>query len=147
MRAVVIAATVVAVVGLGGCATSAGADAGPRDDTVARVEQIPGTELHSVTLSELGASRLGVETGVVRDAAMRGRLRRVLPASAVIYNPDGATFAFEARAPREFVRIPLTLDFTEGDVAVLSGGPAAGTSVVTVGVSELYGTETGVDGE
>ena len=30
------------------------------------------------------------------------------------------------------------------DLAVLTGGPAAGTAVVSVGAAELYGTEFGV---
>jgi hypothetical protein len=43
-----------------------------------------------------------------------------------------------------FVRTPVTVDFIENDLVYLTEGPAAGTEVVTVGGSLLYGTETGV---
>ena len=45
--------------------------------------------------------------------------------------------------PLVFVRQPITIDYIEGDRAVLSDGPAPGTSVVMVGASELFGTEHG----
>jgi hypothetical protein len=47
-------------------------------------------------------------------------------------------------APNTYAREPITVDFIEGDRAVLTAGPAAGTVIVTVGAAELYGTETGV---
>jgi hypothetical protein len=40
-----------------------------------------------------------------------------------------------------FVRSPITVVTIEGNRAVLSAGPAAGTQVVTVGAAELLGTE------
>jgi hypothetical protein len=36
------------------------------------------------------------------------------------------------------------VDHIQGDLVVLQEGPAAGTSVVTVGAVELYGADTGV---
>ena len=32
----------------------------------------------------------------------------------------------------------------EGDLAVLSDGPASGTAIVVVGAAELFGAETGI---
>jgi len=45
-----------------------------------------------------------------------------------------------------FVRHAITVDRIEADRAVLSAGPPIGTLVVTVGVAELWGIETGVGG-
>jgi membrane fusion protein, heavy metal efflux system len=42
------------------------------------------------------------------------------------------------------MRERVTVEFIEGDQAVLSKGPAEGSAVVTVGAAELYGTEFGV---
>jgi hypothetical protein len=36
------------------------------------------------------------------------------------------------------------VDFIADDRAYLTTGPSVGTEVVTIGVAELYGTETGV---
>jgi hypothetical protein len=47
-------------------------------------------------------------------------------------------------APLTYVREPITVDYIEGDMVVLVDGPAAGTEVVTVGVAELYGADTGI---
>jgi len=47
-------------------------------------------------------------------------------------------------APNVYIREPITVELIEGDRAVLTAGPAAGTAVVSVGAAELYGTETGV---
>jgi hypothetical protein len=43
-----------------------------------------------------------------------------------------------------FVRAEISVVDTDGVNSVLSAGPPADTSVVTVGVAELYGTELGV---
>jgi len=43
-----------------------------------------------------------------------------------------------------FVRTQVRVDRIDGDVALLLDGPPSGTSVVTVGLAELFGAETGV---
>jgi hypothetical protein len=43
-----------------------------------------------------------------------------------------------------FVREHIEVEGIEGNRAVLSEGPAAGTEVVTVGVAELFGAEHGI---
>jgi hypothetical protein len=43
-----------------------------------------------------------------------------------------------------FVRAPIEVTDIRGDQALLSSGPPVGAAVVTVGGSELYGTEFGV---
>ena len=69
--------------------------------------------------------------------------RRVVPNSAVIYDPKGQTWVYINPEPLVFVRHAVTVDYVDGDRVVLSDGPAPGTMVVTVGAAELLGTEYG----
>jgi hypothetical protein len=110
----------------------------------ALVEKIEGTELNRVTLTERAAQRLDVQTAPVREEQVNGTQRLVVPYSAVIYDLKGETWAYTSPAPLTFVRQPITVDFIEGDMAVLLDGPSVGTQVATVGVAELYGADTGV---
>ena len=73
-----------------------------------------------------------------------GESRKVVPYSSLIYDLKGEAWAYTSPAPLTFVRDRVNVDFIDGDKAVLSHGPAAGTSVVTTGAAELYGTEAGV---
>ena len=70
--------------------------------------------------------------------------RNVVPYAAVLYGVNGETWVYTAPEPLVFVRQPITIDYIEGDLAILSEGPEAGTAVVTVGAAELFGAETGV---
>jgi hypothetical protein len=51
---------------------------------------------------------------------------------------------YTTAAALTYVRHPITVDYIEGDRAILVDGPAANTPVVTVGGAELFGTEFGV---
>jgi hypothetical protein len=62
----------------------------------------------------------------------------------VIYDTEGNTWVYTNPAPLTFVRAPIFIDHIEGDQAVLSQRLDSDTMVVTLGVSELYGAETGV---
>jgi hypothetical protein len=68
--------------------------------------------------------------------------KKVIPHSAVLYDAKGASWAYVSPAPLKYVRHKIAVDYVEGDLAVLSEGPAAGAMVVTVGASLLYGAET-----
>ncbi len=70
-----------------------------------------------------------------------------IPYGAVLYDPEGDTWAFVNVSALTFVRAPIDVDHIDGDVAFLSGGPPAGTKVVKVGAAELYGAEIGVGDE
>ena len=59
----------------------------------------------------------------------------------MLYDPNGDTWAYTNPEPLVFVRAPITVVTIDGNRAVLSAGPAAGTQVVTVGAAELLGTE------
>jgi hypothetical protein len=68
----------------------------------------------------------------------------VVPYSALIYDLQGNTWVYTSSEPLVFIRQPVVVDYIDGDNVVLLQGPAAGTEVVTVGVAELYGADTGV---
>jgi hypothetical protein len=56
----------------------------------------------------------------------------------------GETWAYTSPESLTFIRQLITIDSIEGDMAILSNGPAIGTQVATVGVAELYGADTGI---
>jgi hypothetical protein len=87
---------------------------------------------------------LGVETAPIHEEQMDGTERLVVPYAAVIYGLNGETWVYTNIEPLTFRRESITVDYIEGDMAVLLDGPPAGTEVVTVAVAELYGADTGV---
>jgi hypothetical protein len=102
-----------------------------------------------VTLREDAAVRLGIETAPVtaRPATAGHQATLTIPYAAVVYDAEGAAWAYSSPAPRTYLRVPLTISVIEGDTAVLTEGPAAGTQVVVVGAPELVGAEAGISGE
>jgi hypothetical protein len=125
---------------LAACGDSPTAESG--GDEQAKVEPIGDTGVSSVTLTEDGAKRLGIQTATVRR---EGAQRTVVPYGAVLYEAGGATFTYTSPKPRVFVRAPITVVRIDGADAVLSRGPPVGTPVVTVGSQELYGSEYEVE--
>jgi hypothetical protein len=74
----------------------------------------------------------------------RSEQQKVVPYAAVIYGVNGETWVYTNPEPLVFIRQPIVIDYIEGDQAFLSEGPDTGTVIVTVGVAELFGAETGV---
>lgn len=108
------------------------------------VEPIEGTELNRLILTEKAVQRLDIHTAPVRAELVEDSPREVIPYSALIYDLNGGTWIYVSPSPLTYVREPVTVDYIEGDMVVLAAGPAAGTEVVTVGVPELYGADTGI---
>lgn len=106
------------------------------------VEQVGTSELSRVTLTEKAAQRLDIQTAAVVQTG-KGT---IIPYAAVIYSPSGETWTYVNPEGLTFVREAIVVDRIDGDEALLTEGPAAGTKVATVGVQELYGAETGVGG-
>jgi hypothetical protein len=133
--------TTLACVAFAAAAAACGGGPGtaPEKEEPAQVEPVAGSEdLFSITLTERAAQRLAVQTVAARAAAEGV----VVPYSAVFYGPDGETWVYVSPAPLTYVReVVEVADIVDGQEAVLSDGPEAGTNVVTVGVAELYGTE------
>jgi hypothetical protein len=116
----------------------------------ARVIEIPGTDLNRVVVTPEAANRVGIETATVRTVPAGGAgasAYTVIPLAAVLYDSDGDAWTYTSPAPLTFVRQQVTLGRVDGEVAVLTSGPPAGTAVVTVGAAELLGAEEGVGGE
>jgi len=100
------------------------------------LEEIEGSDLQRVILTEKAAERIGVETVPASDS--------VVPYAAVIYDIEGNTWVYTNPAPLTFVRAPIVIDRIEGDQAFLAQGLETQDPIVTVGVMEIYGAETGV---
>jgi hypothetical protein len=71
---------------------------------------------------------------------------KVIPYAAVLYDVHGETWVYTSLEPLIYVRHSISVDYIEGDVAVLSEGPPAGTEVVMAGAAELFGAEAGIGG-
>lgn len=110
----------------------------------AHIEPIAGTEFNRVTLTEKAFQRLAIQTATISEMQVDETQRIVAPYAAVIYGLNGETWVYVSPEPLTYHREPITIDYIDGDMAVLVDGPSAGTEVVTVGVAELYGTDTGV---
>jgi hypothetical protein len=133
-RWVAWAASTAAVLALAGCATTA-ADTTPAQP--AKVEPIPGSGVSKLTLTQDAVNRIGIKTEPVGAT---------IPLSAVFYDKDGKTWTFTNPEPLTYVRQPVTITSSTGQLATLGSGPAPGTAVVTVGGAELLGAEYGVEG-
>lgn len=109
----------------------------------ASVELIDGTDLHRVVLTPAAADRLDIQTAAVREgpASDGGAPRTIIPYGAIFYDATGATWAYTSPQPLTFIRHEIVIESIEGSEAILSSGPPPGTTVVTVGVAELFGTE------
>ena len=121
------------------CGGNSAPDAGAEP---AVVEHIAGTDVYRITLTAETARRLEVKTAAVQQSGSE----TAIPYSAVLYAPSGEASAYVNSAPLTFVRKAIVVDRIDGNRALLSGGLAAGAQVVTVGVSELHGIESGAGG-
>jgi hypothetical protein len=114
---------------------------GPKSATIEKInpstlEEIDGSDLKRVILTQKAAERINLQTVPVSGL--------VVPYSAVIYDTEGNTWIYTNPAPLTFVRASIVIDHIEGDQAFLSQGLESDAPIVTVGVAEIYGAETGV---
>ncbi len=109
---------------------------GGQKEAPSRLEPIEGTDLSRVILTEKAAKRIGVQTTPVRGL--------IVPYSAVIYDVEGNTWIYTNPAPLTFVRVPVVISRIEGDQALLAQKLESDAPIVTRGVAEIYGAETGV---
>jgi hypothetical protein len=109
----------------------------------ATVVEVDG-DLSQIELTQAAADRTGIQTAPVQSETIGGADRLVIPYSAVMYHLDGSTWTYTNPSGLMFLRAPIDIDRIEGERAILTAGPTAGTAVVTVGAAELYGTEFGV---
>ena len=112
------------------------------EDKPVQLEPIEGTDLNRVTLTEKAAERLGLETSPVLTQQVDGADRLVVPYAALLYDTSGQAWVYVNVEPLVFVRQAITVDSINGNDVVLSEGPEAGANVVTMGATELYGSES-----
>jgi hypothetical protein len=132
-----------------GMLSVAGCQGGDEDATAAdepaKVEPVEGSDgLFQVTLTAEAAERIDLQTAAVRTEGEGAAERTVVPYSAIVYETDGETWVYTSTDDLSFVREHIIVQGIEGDRALLTQGPSAGTEVVTVGVAELFGAEHGI---
>ena len=103
------------------------------------VEAVEGEEFARVVLTPSAVERLDIQTEPVGSSGSA----LVVPAEAVYLDADGTFWVFTNPEPLVYVREGVELVRETGESAFLSEGPPPGTEVVTVGIPELYGAETG----
>jgi hypothetical protein len=133
MGAAVIAATLF----VGACTSD---DGEAEHENPVEVEEIAGSEIKRLTLSESAAERLDIQTSTV-ESADEGL---VVSSAAVIIDPTGTYWVYTNPEPLVFVRREIRPVREDGQQAFFEEGPAIGTLVVTTGVPELYGAEFGI---
>ena len=139
------AALLALVLVISGCSDSSnGGDAPP----AARLVAVAGTPFKKIVLTQAAATRIGVRTAPTSTKRRASRARTLdVPYAAVVYDPSGAASVYTSLAARTYIRRPVLIDEVSGSTAFLKRGPAVGTPVVVVGAAELFGVETGVQGE
>jgi hypothetical protein len=140
----IVGGLVVASLQLAACAQSPANAASDGISQPGYTEKIAGSEFNRVVLSEKAAQRLDIQSAEVREEQVNGTQHKIIPYAAVIYGNHGETWMYTSPEPLKFVRLAITIDHIDGDTAVLVDGPATGTKIITVGVAELYGIDTGV---
>jgi hypothetical protein len=138
------ATALVVALALSGCAKTA--EVAVKRKEPVKVDKVAGTNFKRLQLEPAAATRIRLRTEPVQALHRFGGTteRTTVPYGAVIYDAKGATWVYTNPEPLVFLRAPVTVDYFEGDVAVLLAGPPTGTAVVTDGASELTGVEFGV---
>jgi hypothetical protein len=110
------------------------------------VHAVDGSNVNRVTMTDRAIERLGLQTGPVTEETVSRppSPRRVVPLSALIYDPAGQTWVYTNVEPRTFMKHKVDVAYIEGGRAVLNDGPPAGTLVVTMAAAEVYGADSGV---
>ena len=103
----------------------------------AKLEESGKDGIMKVRLEAKAAERLGIQTAPVRQEGSN----LVVPYGAIMYDTKGSTWTFTNPEPLVYVRHKIVVQGIEGDRVILTDGPPAGTSVVTVGAAELMGAE------
>jgi hypothetical protein len=134
---------VAAALGLAGCQTAAsGSEAEEAIAAAASVETAEDGGPARLTLTEDSVERLRLETAPVEGSGTS----LTIPYAAVVYDADGATWAFVEVDERVYQRQAITITSVDGDRVRISEGPEPGAEVVIVAAAELVGVEAGISG-
>ena len=147
----IVAVAVVGVTGLPLAACAQAPTSTIKQHDPVTVEVIGDTGVKRLTIEDKAVQRLGLTTApVVEERTPPARpgqpeaVRLLMPYAALLYLPDGTTFAYTNPDGHSYVRQGVTVESIRGDQVVLTAGPRAGTAVVTTGGAELWGAEFGI---
>ena len=118
-----------------------GSDEAPAKPKPVYLEEVSGSDLLKLTLTESAAERLDIQLAEVSTAPDGGL---VVPSAALIITPDGSHWVYTNPEPLVFLRHEITQVVEADFQAYFADGPPAGTQVVVTGVPELYGAEFGI---
>lgn len=104
------------------------------------LEEIAGTDLKKVVLTQRATERIGIEVALVGESGSS----LVVPSSALWMDIEGVFWVYTNPEPLTYIRHAVTPIDHDGALTYLATGPDAGTTVVSIGVPELFGTEVGV---
>jgi membrane fusion protein, heavy metal efflux system len=100
-------------------------------------------DLYFVLSNTDSSLRPGQRVGATLAGNSNSGDRLVVSLAAVLYDVNGGTWVYEVIAQHKFLRRRISISRVIDNIAVIESGPAAGTSIVTDGASELFGTEFG----
>jgi hypothetical protein len=106
-----------------------------------KIETVAGTTDKRITLTPKAAQRLDIQTGQISLDPAGGK---IAPYQSVFFDLAGVSWLYTNPEPLAFIKRKIAIAEVRGDKAYLSDGPPEGTTVVTVGVAELYGAERGI---
>ena len=95
-----------------------------------------------VTFTDEGADRVGLRTTTAKQQGTQVSV----PYDALIYDATGKAWVYTTKGPLSFERVEVVVDRLEGSRAYLRRGLEPGAEVVTVGATEVYGSELGIAG-
>ena len=133
-------ALVLAGMPLSGCTEVEEASSGGYEP--AKLEPVDGAEFKRVRFTTEGAKRTGLQTAPVQG---KGR-HQVVPYAALIYDGEGKSYVYANPERLTFLRTAVEVERIEGNRVLLAHGPPAGSEIVTVGASEVYGAELEIAG-
>lgn len=134
-RSIAAALAALLAAGLTGC-TEPAVEAAPIV-AAATKEEIAGSELSKLTLTERAVERLDLQTVAVTSGS--GGLE--IPYGALIYTAEGDSWVYTNPEPLVYIRAQVVVERIDGNTVRLREGPPAGTKIVTLGAAELYGAE------
>lgn len=135
-----LAITLVVVAVLAGACGKAISDKYEIENEPFTLTDIEGSDLKEVVLTQRATERIGIETAQVTQSEST----LVVPSSALWMDIEGVFWVYTNPAPLTYVRHAVTPIDDDGTFAYLTSGPDPGTTVVSIGVPELFGTEVGV---
>jgi hypothetical protein len=108
----------------------------------AKLVEVEGSDFKHVTFTQEGADRTGLRIRKVTRRA--GHV--AVPYASVIYDGEGTSYVYVSPKPLTYRRAEVEIARVSGPRALLTAGPEPGTDVVTVGATEVYGTELEIAG-